>query len=177
MGDIWKDAGAILGTVAPVLATAVGGPLAGVAAKAIISALGLPADTPEPAVAAAVAGASADQLLALKKAEQDFAETMRKLEIDVLRIDADDRSNARAMQIANKSWEPGALGALVTIGFFAVLGYLVRYGLPKDQTGSEAILIMLGALGAAFGCVVNFFFGSSAGSAKKDSTIASMSAR
>lgn len=96
---------------------------------------------------------------------------MRKLDIDVMRIDADDRASARAMQIATKSWEPGTLAVVVTLGFFGVLAYLVKYGLPQGAAGGEAILVMLGALGGAFGAVVNFFFGSSAGSAKKDDAI------
>ena len=42
METIWKAAAGVLSTVAPMLATAVGGPLAGAATNAIIGALGLP---------------------------------------------------------------------------------------------------------------------------------------
>jgi len=37
---------------------------------------------------------------------------------------------------------------------------------------NQALLIMLGALGAAWGAVVNFYYGSSAGSQAKDAVIA-----
>jgi hypothetical protein len=40
------------------------------------------------------------------------------------------------------------------------------------KTGdSQALLLMLGALSAAFGSILQYWFGSSSGSAKKDETI------
>jgi hypothetical protein len=39
---------------------------------------------------------------------------------------------------------------------------------------NQALLILLGALSAAFGAVINFFYGSSAGSQAKDATIKAM---
>lgn len=175
--DLWKSAGSILGTVAPVLATAVGGPLAGVAAKAIASALGLGADAEEEKIAAAVVNATPDQLILLKKADQEFATKMKELDIDLLRVDADDRDSARRREIAVRDWVPGALALLVTAGFFGVLAYMMKFGVAKDAAGSEAMIVMLGALGAAFGAIVNYYYGSSSGSAKKDETIQSITRR
>lgn len=172
MADFWKAAGGILGTVAPVLATAVGGPLAGVAARAIAGALGLGESSTEQEIAAAVAGASPDQLLALKQADQEFAARMKELDIDVLRIDAGDRDSARRREISVRDWVPGILAILVTAGFFGVLIYMMRFGVAKDSAGSEAMIVMLGALGAAFGAIVNYYYGSSSGSARKDALLA-----
>jgi hypothetical protein len=74
------------------------------------------------------------------------------------------------MQKETKSTIPGALAILVTLGFFGVLGYLLVAG--KPQQGGDALLIMLGALGASFGAVVQFYFGSSASSQSKDGMLA-----
>jgi hypothetical protein len=54
------------------------------------------------------------------------------------------------------------------LGFFGVLYYM----LTMEAKPSEALLIMLGSLGTAWAAVVNFWFGSSAGSARKTELIA-----
>lgn len=152
-------------TVAPSLATAVGGPLAGMATRAISDALLGKPDGTEDELIDAAAKATPEQLLALKKAEQDFAVRMRELEIDLQRIDAADRSSAREREVKTGDWTPRVLAAAVTLGFFGVLGYMIAYGLPAQ--GGEALLVMLGTLGTAWGAIVSYYFGSSAGSKEK----------
>ena len=158
----WRS---ILATVAPTLATAAGGPLAGVAVQAIAKALGLSESTQE-AVQQAVTGATPETLLALKQADQEFAKAMRALDVDVLRIDAGDRDSARKMQAETHSPIPGTLAFAVTAGFYGVLLWLLAYGMPPS--GGEALLLLLGSLGTAWTGVVAYYFGSSAGSARKD---------
>jgi len=70
-------------TVAPSIASAVGGPLAGMATRAISDALLGKPDGTEQELAEAAAKATPEQLLALKQAEQDFAIKMRELDIDL----------------------------------------------------------------------------------------------
>jgi len=152
-------------TVAPSLATAVGGPLAGMATRAISDALLGKPDGTEDELIDAAAKATPEQLLALKKAEQDFAVRMRELEIDLQRIDAADRNSAREREVKTGDWTPKALAGAVTLGFFGVLGYMIAYGLPSQ--GGEALLVMLGTLGTAWGGIVSYYFGSSAGSKEK----------
>jgi len=152
-------------TVAPSLATAVGGPLAGMATRAISDALLGKPDGTEDELIDAAAKATPEQLLALKKAEQDFAVRMRELEIDLQRIDAADRNSAREREVKTGDWTPKALAGAVTVGFFGVLGYMIAYGLPSQ--GGEALLVMLGTLGTAWGGIVSYYFGSSAGSKEK----------
>jgi hypothetical protein len=113
MEPIWKAAAGVLSTVAPMLATAVGGPLAGAATNAIIGALGLPQDTPPEQVAAAVQSATPEQLLALKRAEQEFAVKMRELDVTLEQLRFSDTANARAREIAVRDWMPRALGLMV----------------------------------------------------------------
>lgn len=171
MSDFWKDAGAVLGTVAPVLATAVGGPLAGVATRAIVGALGLADDSTEQQIAAAVSNATPDQLLALKRADQDFAAKMKELDIDILRVDAGDRANARDMAIRTNIWPQCLLTAFFCLAFGVALSMMLS-GLalfPKEYELTVGTL--LGALISEMKAASQFWLGSSSGSSKKDETI------
>jgi hypothetical protein len=60
---------------------------------------------------------------------------------------------------------------LTTVGFYGVLGYLLKNGLPPN--GGEVLLIMIGSLGAAWGSAVQYFVGSSSGSKSKTDLLAS----
>ena len=153
-------------TVAPSIASAVGGPLAGMATKAISEALLGKPDGTEEELAQAAIKATPEQLLALKKAENDFALQMRELDIDLERIAGADRDSARNREIKTKDWTPKLLAGGITIGYFGVLFYMLTHGLPTTG-GSEAMLVMLGTLGTAFGGVMAYYFGSSAGSKEK----------
>ena len=153
-------------TVAPSIASAVGGPLAGMATRAISEALLGKSDGTEQELENAVASATPEQLLALKKAEQEFAVKMRELDIDLERISNEDRDSARNREVSLRDWTPRVLAGLITVGYFGVLFWMLRFGLPNTGS-SEALLVMLGALGTAWGGVVAYYFGSSAGSKEK----------
>jgi len=60
-----------------------------------------------------------------------------------------------------------SLGALITIGFFATLGFLIVSGKYPD-----AVNLVIGTLLTTFGTVVGYFYGSSKGSAEKNEMIA-----
>ena len=160
-------------TVAPTIATAVGGPLAGMATRAISEALLGKPDGTEAELAQAAANATPEQLLALKNAEQDFAVRMRELDIDLERIANEDRAGARDREVKTKDWTPRILAGLITFGYFGALFFMLMNGLPTTG-GSEAMLVMLGTLGTAWGGVVAYYFGSSAGSRDKNDTISKM---
>lgn len=64
----------------------------------------------------------------------------------------------------------GTLAAAITVGFFGVLWLLMT--LETAGHMKDALLIMVGALGASFGAIVNFYFGSSSGSQSKDKLLA-----
>lgn len=164
----WKH---IVSTVAPVLASALGGPLAGVAVRALSTAILGKDDGTEQEVEHALLNATPDQLLAIKKADQDFAVRMKELGVDLERVNAEDRVSARGMQVQVRSWLPPSLALLVTAGYFAVLGYMLRFGLPKEVAGNEALLLILGGLSGSFATIIAFYFGSSSGSQSKDATL------
>jgi uncharacterized membrane protein YeaQ/YmgE (transglycosylase-associated protein family) len=166
----WK---AIIQTIAPWIGTALGGPLGGLAVSAIGDTLGL-SDKTEAAVKAALSGATPEQMLALKTADQQFALRMQELGFanveKLAALAVENTRDARAMQTATRSLVPATLAVLITVGFFGVLVGMLAGALKSSE--NQALLIMLGALGAAWGAVVNYYFGSSADSGRKTELLA-----
>jgi hypothetical protein len=151
-----------LSQIAPGIATALGGPLAGLAVSAISKALGI--DEKEVQNTIESGKLSADQLASLKQAEIELQAKAQELGLDFEKLAVDDRKSARDMQAATKSSIPAILAIGVTIGFFGIL-----FGLMTDNvTKSDALLLMLGSLGTAWTAIVSFYFGSSASSQNKD---------
>lgn len=163
----WK---AIVTSVAPTLATAVGGPLAGSAISAIGEALLGKKDATETEVATAIATGQTDVLVRLRQVDAEFKTKMEALGIDLERINATDRASARDRETKLQDWTPRIIATLVTLGFFGTLAWMVSVGLPA--TGADAILVMLGSLGTAWTQIVAYYYGSSAGSAEKNQLIA-----
>lgn len=155
----------VAASVAPTLARALGGPLAGAAVSAVTKAVFGAETADEGALDVAFAGATPDQILALKKADADFQATLAKAAVDAEKIAADDRANARAREIARGDHTPAVMGALIISGFFVVLAVLATHRLPEGMETEFSIL--LGALATMTAAVVNYYFGSSAGSREK----------
>jgi hypothetical protein len=150
---------------APKIAEQLGGPLAGAAVAAIARAIFGREDADEGDIADAVAKAGPEQIIALKQAENEFRLALRQAALEEGRIDAGDRASARERQTKMRDWTPSVLGALIIGGFFLTLGVMVARKLPP---GAETeFSIMLGALATMTAAVVNYFFGSSAGSREK----------
>jgi len=61
-------------------------------------------------------------------------------------------------------------GVLICAMFLAITAGLFLYEPPEKAR--EPLLILVGSLSAAFGAVVNYFFGSSSGSAHKSELLA-----
>lgn len=163
----WKK---LIAGVAPGLATALGGPLAGAATSVLAKAV-LGAETAtEEELEAALAVAKPETLAAIRKADQDFAAKMKELDIDVDRIHASDRDSARKREIATGDKTPALLALGITLGFFGILSFMLTNELP--ERGQDALLVMLGSLGTAWASVVSYFFGSSAGSKQKTEALA-----
>ena len=59
----------------------------------------------------------------------------------------------------------GTLAFLVVIVFVTSMWFLLKNDI--DRSMRDALLIMVGSLGSAFGAVMNYYFGSSSGSAAK----------
>ncbi len=158
----WKKT---LAAVAPLLGSAVGGPFGLVAGRAIGAALLGKPDASEDELEAAVLSADPAALLKLRAAEQQFKADMKKLDVDLEKIAASDRANARDRQIKTGDPMPAVIALAALAGFFGILGAMVFVVLPP---GAAAPLnVMLGTLGGLVLSIGNYYFGSSRGSAEK----------
>jgi len=166
----WKD---VIGAVAPTIATALGGPLAGAAVKTLSNVLLGHDKGSENDLSAAIGMASPEMLAKIKQAESDFQVRMRELDIDVDRIAAADRDSARKRESASRdSWTPRIIGGMTLMAFiwsvWAVLSGYVQ-GLT-DPSIVGIIGTLIGYVSAKADQVVSYYFGSSSGS--KDKTAA-----
>ena len=161
------QAKAILAAVAPILGGALGGPFGAAAGLALQKAIGI---SDPKAVEAAITSGDPDILLKLKQADNDFQTQMATLGVEQEKLRYEDVANARGREVAVKDHTPAVLAAAVTIGFFAILAYLIAYGVPKE--GGDALLLLLGALGTVWTQIASYYYGSSSGSAQKSTTIA-----
>lgn len=151
-----------LESIAPTIATALGGPLAGMAVEAISKAIGV--DPSEVQNTINSGKMTADQIASLQQAELALKARAQELGLDFAKLAVDDRKSARELQATTRSFIPPALAILVTLGFF---GILVGMMMETFKT-SEALMLMLGSLGTAWTGIIAFYFGSSAGSQAKD---------
>jgi len=167
----WKG---IISNVAPVLGTAIGGPFGGIAAKFITGAiLGEENATDDIDQAKeAILSADPDSLLKLKEAEYEFKADMKRLEIDEQKLGNDDRDSARDREIQTKDKMPALIALSALAGFFGILLAMIFVALP--EAAEQPLAVMLGALGTLVTQIGAYYFGSSAGSSKKNDIIAAM---
>ena len=148
--------------IAPAIATALGGTLAGLGVDPISKAIGIdPKDVQKTIDQGKL---SSEQIGAIKQAELAMAARAQELGLDFEKIAVDDRKSAREMQSKTQSWIPGLMAIAVTLGFFGILVGLMT----EHFKTSDALMLMLGSLGTAWTGIIAFYFGSSAGSQKKD---------
>jgi len=152
-----------LSQIAPTIATCLGGPLAGLAVTAVSKALGIDESQVQETIDSGKL--NADQIASIKQAELELQKSAQELGLNFEQLAVQDRSSARDMQTATHSFIPPTLSILVTVGFFGILSYLM---VTPTDTANTPLMIMLGSLGTAWTGIIAFYFGSSAGSQKKD---------
>lgn len=172
MNDFLKSAGGILATIAPTIASAMGGPLAGMATTAMIGALGLAPDSSSDDVMKAIAGATPEQLLKIKEVEAKLILDLKKLDVDVTKLQVDNTKDARAREIATKDWIPRILAFSIMGLYIGVQAYILGYVIPEQSI--NIVMRSLGTLDAAVGLVLGYYFGSSVGSANKTDQVTSL---
>jgi hypothetical protein len=173
MPEVMNFVKKVLPWIGSAVASAVPGPI-GMAAKIVSGAVGKTVAADPQAIAEAVSGATPDQLLQLKQADNAFAEQMQQIGFahadELEKIAADDRANARARQVAVRDLTPTVLAFGVTIGFFATLWFVFGHGVAAEAR--DMANIMVGTLGTAWVGVITYYFGSSAGSDRKTEILA-----
>lgn len=162
MHESWKD---IIGSVSPIFATALGGPLAGIAVKAISTAILDREDGSEKDIASAIKTGGIDIIDKIKHAGDEFEKKMVTSQIDLEDIAFKDRANAREREEKTNDSMPKYLAIMVVIGFFVTVA-VVLVGWSKADSALAGTLI--GFIAAEMKQVISYYFGSSAGSAKKN---------
>lgn len=168
----WKK---VLGSVAPALATALGGPLAGMATAAVSDALLGKPDGSEAEMAVALKAGGAEALLKLKEADQKFALDMKRIGVDLEKIAQEDRSSARDREVkTGDKATPRMLATVIVCGFLLTVWYVLSGQVEglKDPVAAGLIGTLIGYVSAKADQVVSYYFGSSAGSQEKNQLLA-----
>lgn len=184
----WRAA---LRTVAPTVATLLGGPLAG-ALTGIIGqvVLGKGEGDPPPSLAdatAAIADAtmSPDGLVKLRELEVKAQELAGKLQVDLTKIAAEDRAGARYLQQQTRDPIPGRLAMWTVPLFFLLVGatlygswHVMTHPIQLPEGSRELQLALATLVGSLLTQLINlvkdiygFYFGSSLGSVQKTETM------
>ena len=156
-----------LKSLAPTLATALGGPLAGMAVEAISKAIGV--DPSEVQNTINSGKMTADQIASLQTAEIALKARAQEMGLDFEKLAVADRSSARQMQISTNSFVPPTLSIMIVVAWSAVQYFLLTHII--DPSMRELIARVLGTLDGALMLVLSFYFGSSSGSQAKDTMI------
>jgi hypothetical protein len=165
----WK---AVIGSVAPVLGTALGGPLGGMAASvAGRILLGKDSATPSEITDFISANQSPETFLKLKEVEAQLKLELKKiglehakLEVASEEISMKDRDSARNREAVVKDRTNQVLAIAVMGGFLAM-----SWGVLFGEIGIESALAgtIVGYMSAKAEQVLSYYFGSSAGSKLK----------
>ena len=179
---MWDNIKELIGTSAPVIGTLLGGPAGGAVGGLISKVLGVD-NTPE-AIELALMN-NPDALLKIKELETSKELAILQAELENKRIDVSsvidnrkldnekdqmflsDKQSARSRQVdsekatGKRDTALYAIAGVIVFAFFASIIVLMITKLDKGSGTYELLLIMLGVLGAKFGTVVDYFFGSS----------------
>ena len=166
----WSKLASNVASLAPGLGAAIGGPVGAVAGLGIRAICGLFGIAPKDENAAAqvekaLSGMTPEQALALKAADRQFVKDMKALDVDVFRLEVEDRASARERETRAGSKAITALAFIIIAGFLGMVYGLLSDSLsPKDSALAGTLI---GYVSAKAEQVVSYYFGSSLGSARK----------
>lgn len=149
--------------IAPTIATALGGPLGGLAYEAVSKVMGVGVDEAKQMLDEGKL--TSDQIAQVKTAEINLKSTEEQLGLNFEQLAVKDRDSARQMQVATKSFLVPALAIIIVVSFICVVVGTMM-GMSHIESAMAGTLV--GYLSAKAEQVVAFYFGSSAGSQRKD---------
>lgn len=159
-----------LKTVAPTVATALGGPLAGLAVEAIGSAFGWTDATKEKVESVLASGQlTGEQMLQLKQAEIALKQRQEELGFQFEELTFKDRDSARQRESVVKD-NTNKILAYIVVGAFITMVASILMGWSKAESVMAGTLV--GYLSAKAEQVLAYYFGSTKGSADKTAIIA-----
>jgi len=159
-----------LKSLAPTVASAIGGPFGVMAVAAIGQAMGVDSPTQAKIAKALSSGQMTPEALAkLQELEMDYQNQEKERGFKFSELEFKDRDSARNMQIATHSKMPAILTIMVTLGFFGVLWLLFSHPELKDNA---TVMVMVGQLSAVWAGCVTFYTGTTFSSANKNNLLA-----
>ncbi len=127
-------------------------------------------------------GNIADKFITTKAEKEEFQakvqETLQNAaqkELDAYLADTQSARNREIQVNASESasWLSkntlGILALFVTLGFFGLMGYMLKFDVPAAN--KDILNIMLGSLGSAWIGIISYYFGSSAGAQRNGEAI------
>ena len=151
-----------LKSIAPTVATALGGPLAGMAVAAVSKALGCDPDEVQGIISSGKL--TAEQVASIQLAELELKKQAQSMNLDFEQLAVADRKSARDMQVATKSYLVPVLAVIIVTSF---VGVVVSTLAGFSTIDSVMAGTLIGYLSAKADQVLSFFFGSTAGSQRK----------
>jgi hypothetical protein len=151
--------GGLLKSLAPTIASAAGGPMAGMAVKMAAQKLGMPDATANELED--LIEREPEKAVLLKEADKEFKDRIREMEIDLesFKTEVEDRKDARAKFSGDLTPKVFCILALILYGAYVMTVTI----LPHDQNDETIISLVLGQLSGILGTCAAFFYGGSNG--------------
>ena len=157
---MWDTVKKLLGTAAPLLGTAIGGPAGSIVGTLISSALGVD-NTPE-AIEQAIKN-NPDALVKLKELEFNHKAELEKIALEKAKLEVADTQNY------HDHWMPSVLTFILSFMVAGMFIGLFVYNPPEQF--SQVLIMISGTVLGAFSTSVAFWLGSSKGSWLKQQQI------
>jgi hypothetical protein len=161
----WED---VIKSVAPTVASALLGPLGGVAVAAIGNVLGVDAPTQDKiAKVVESANLTPEQIGKLKELELEYQENERVRNFKYAELVFADRDSARKANVAGSTQLPLFwLSLVILAGTIGTEGYVLFHGYPKEVP-DMVVGRVLGLMDSVAVMVLSYWYGTSSGSAQK----------
>ena len=152
--------GGLLKSLAPNIASAAGGPLAGMAVKMVAAKLSLPESTTANEIEDLIER-EPDKAVLVKQADEDFKLKIKEMEIDLesFKTEVEDRKDARAAFSTDLTPKLLSVLTLLLYGAFVLMVTMM----PHDQNDETIISLVLGQLSGILGTAAAFYYGGSNG--------------
>lgn len=165
----WLDT---LKSLAPTVASALGGPLAGAAVTALGDMFGISSPTQEKIGKLFADGQiTAENLAELRKLEMDYKNQESERGFKFAELEFKDRDSARNMLITTHSLTPSILTWIIVLITLSAEAALLFHAMPAN---ADPIVVgrIMGTMDAALMLVLGFWFGSNSSSQRKTELLA-----
>jgi hypothetical protein len=153
----------IVKSIAPIIGSALGGPMAGSAIKALSTALLGNDSATEQELERLIVNANPDQLLKIKQSDADFKLKMAELGVDVFKLEVADRDSARTHH--NDSPMPAVLCLLLTAMVSAGSYALIVATIPPAN--ASILYMVFGQVLTAWAASIAYWVGTTKSSSDK----------